>query len=264
MLPTLLKGKTTWGFCGRQVQCKPGKKKKKICVTFSHVNSNLWIDHAIWNTHSIWKGGGLPRGLNKDGLCEHGHQVAMWPEPSIMSWTSCQVRPTQHQPFISQERYMWDWAWAALLIYKTATWAGNLNSHSSAIVALVPLSHSSDLLLGLGGQGRALFYPANGGRKSLSLVYGWVTLGPQCELKMACYYTTTPSVVVLRESNKKKFSELSGIWVMHLVFHFMEREMAQSKNIHRLGTSFTGLGSWARVLKWERLEDWEQSLKQLI
>ena len=43
--------------------------------------------HAICNGYLMWKAGpGLPQGPSKHGLYECGHQVAMWPELSLMSW----------------------------------------------------------------------------------------------------------------------------------------------------------------------------------
>lgn len=79
-------------------------------------------DHAICSRHFIWKAGlGLPQGPNKNEICEQWYQVAMWPDLSIMSLAlsyspSRKVKPTQHQFFISWERFMW--AWVGSLIWK--------------------------------------------------------------------------------------------------------------------------------------------------
>lgn len=62
-------------------------------------------DHAICNRHLMWKArSGLPQGPRKHGLYEHGHQLTMWPELSIVSWAlsyplSLKLQPTQHQSF---------------------------------------------------------------------------------------------------------------------------------------------------------------------
>lgn len=72
------------------------------------------------------------------------------------------------------------------------------------------------------------------------------------------------SGMTLKESNEEKTVQLSGLWAMPLAFHFVERDTAQSKNIHGFRASFIGPASWTGVLEEGRVEDWEKVLRNLI
>lgn len=81
--------------------------------------------------------------------------------------------------------------------------------------------------------------------RSLSLVHKWTVLLSDYRTKVDSCCTTAPFRVFLKDNNEGKSSQ----WVAHLVFHWVKREVAQSKDPHRFMNNAEWLGQLVQGLE---------------